>query len=91
MIRIVVGIGAALISAVVVAQTPTTPDGLGNGDRSRRICRVTLDTGSRLNRRRVCLTQAEWAAQQLESRNMVDRAQTKQVNPSTRPGGSCCL
>jgi len=90
MIRTMLFVGAALTAAVAAAQTPMTPDRLGSGDPAQRICRVTGETGSRLARRRVCLTRAEWAAQQLESRNTVDRAQTKQVNPSFRPGGTCC-
>lgn len=45
-----------------------------------RICKSALDIGSRLSRTKTCLTQAEWDARGLETRGMLDRAQTKQIN-----------
>jgi hypothetical protein len=74
--------GAALLSSAVAAQGPP-PEKNGKGDTTWRICRVTYDTGSRLQSRRVCLTEAEGAAQRLQTRTMIDRAQTKQTNPGS--------
>lgn len=82
--------GAALLAAAVAAQTAAPPAGPGGNDPAKRICRVTHDTGSRLNRRRVCMSEAEWAAQQLQMKHMIDRAQTKQTNPGSGYGGVCC-
>ena len=83
-------IGTALLTAAVAAQTSAPPPGAGKNDPAKRICRVTHDSGSRLSRRRVCMSQAEWAAQQLQTKTMLDRAQTKQVNPGSGYGGVCC-
>ena len=80
--------GVALVSTAIATQVQALPEKGGKGDPVRRICRVTFDTGSRLNRRRVCLSEAEWAAQRLQTRNMIDRAQTKQQNPGSGFGGS---
>ena len=80
--------GLALASTAVAAQRPTLPEKGAKGDPSRRICRITHDTGSRLRSRRVCLSEAEWATQQLQTRNMIDRAQTKQINPGSGFGES---
>ncbi len=79
---------SALVSTAVAAQGPLLPEKGGKGDTVRRICRVTYDTGSRLKSRRVCLTEAEWAAQRLQTRTMIDRAQTKQTNPGSGFGES---
>lgn len=89
--KISVVIGAAFLSAVVAAQTAAPPAGSGKHDPAKRICRVTHDSGSRLNRRRVCMSEADWAAQQLQTKTMLDRAQTKQVNPGSGYGGVCCM
>lgn len=91
MIGKLIAVGAVLVSAAVAAQTPAAPGKAGKADPLRRICRVTFDTGSRLQRRRVCLSEADWAAQQLQTRTMLDRAQTKQTNPGSGYGGTCCL
>ena len=80
--------GLALVSTAVAAQGPSLPEKGTKGDPSRRICRITYDTGSRLKSRRVCLSQAEWATQRLQTRNMIDRAQTKQHNPGSGFGES---
>ena len=44
------------------------------------VCRVTGETGSRLQRSRICKTRAEWDELRREQRNTIDRAQTRQVN-----------
>ena len=44
------------------------------------VCRVTGETGSRLQRTRTCRTFAEWDQLRREQRSSIDRAQTRQVN-----------
>lgn len=64
---------ALLISAAAMAQVPA-------GNPNDRICRVTGETGSRLQRNRTCRTRAEWDQLRREQRNTLDRAQTGQIN-----------
>jgi hypothetical protein len=44
-------------------------------DAERIVCEVRADTSSRLNRRRVCMTEAKWAQYRREVRDLTDRAQ----------------
>lgn len=64
---------ALLVSAATFAQAPV-------GSPNDMICRVTGETGSRLQRSRVCKTRAEWDQLRREQRNTLDRAQTGQIN-----------
>lgn len=75
-------VGAALIAAPVAAQT--SPPAANQDDPSQMICRMITETGSRLNRTRVCMTRAQWAQQRREMRDNVERAQTI---PGERPSG----
>ena len=60
-------------AAAAAAETPaTSPNDL--------VCRVTGETGSRLQRSRICKTRAEWDQLRREQRSTIDRAQTRQVN-----------
>ena len=66
---------ASLVPTTALAQPPaasTNPNAL--------ICRVTGETGSRLQRSRICKTRAQWDELRREQRNTLDRAQTRQVN-----------
>lgn len=60
-------------SAQVTVDAPTT-------NPNERVCRVVTDTGSRLNRSRICKTRAEWAQQRREMRQDVERSQANR-NP----------
>ena len=64
---------ALAVSAAAFAQAPA-----GNADDI--ICRVTGETGSRLQRSRICKTRAEWEQARREQRTSLDRAQTQQIN-----------
>ncbi len=64
---------ALLMPGAAMAQIPA-------GNPNDMICRVTGETGSRLQRNRTCKTRAEWEQLRREQRNTVDRAQTRQVN-----------
>ena len=49
--------------------------------KERRICRNVGEVGSRLSRRRICATKAEWEAVDLQNRQAVDRIQN--VRPTS--------
>jgi hypothetical protein len=65
---------ALLLPGAAMAQVPA-----GNPD--DMICRVTGETGSRLQRNRTCKTRAEWEQLRREQRSSIDRAQTRQDQP----------
>lgn len=68
-----IAILALLLPAAAAAQAPA-------GSADDMVCRVTGETGSRLQRSRICKTRAEWEELRREQRNSIDRAQTRQVN-----------
>ena len=73
--KLLLAIGTIALSAAAAAsQAPEI------SIEAPRICRSALDIGSRLSRTKTCLTQAEWDVREFETRNTLDRAQTKQIN-----------
>jgi hypothetical protein len=68
----------AMMLAFATGAAAETPNG-GTGT-DRMICRTTGELGSRLNRTRTCLSQAEWDARARSQRNEIDRAQTRHIN-----------
>ena len=88
-------LSGALFAAQSGLPSPTaqiaTPD-------MRRECRVIGETGSRLARRRICATRAEWIEQDRIARQRLSETQTRQVAPTyddlvrnspNRPSSSC--
>jgi hypothetical protein len=75
-------------SAAAIAQAPDeTPAAqkVGPGGNADEIvCVNQSEIGSRLNRRRVCRTRAEWAAHQAQYRQNLERAQN-QTQSSCKP------
>ena len=53
--------GALLVAAATPDDGATVPPPASESDDSVRECRVMSEVGSRLARRRVCATRAEWA------------------------------
>ena len=78
-------------SSSALAQAPAeVPDAsrIGpNQDPNEIICVNQSEIGSRLNRRRVCRTRAEWAAHQTQYRQNLERAQNQ---TQTSCQGSAC-
>jgi hypothetical protein len=80
---LLVSTAAALAATAAFAQAPqaSAPPAVG-GARSassasnKMVCRSESDVSSRLRRRRVCVTQAEWDEQRRLSRMDVEKAQT---------------
>jgi len=79
-------LGAVLVSSAAMAQTnPSRSAGGGEGpDPNQRICRSMGETGSRLGGTRVCMTRAQWEAQQRDTQSSVERAQ---MNRTHKPNG----
>jgi len=78
-------IAAALLTGIAVpavAQSPaaqtetkTTAKAAENSDEI--VCQKQEETGSRLAKKKICMTRAEWADRQLQDRQELERAQTR--------------
>ena len=75
---------ALLVSTAASAQpSSSSPNGAGAAapDPNTMICRNQRETGSMLNRTRVCKTRAEWDAERRDNRQSIDRSQSnRQLN-----------
>ena len=49
-----------------------------NSDPNKLICETSIETGSRLARKRTCLTAAQWEEQRRQNRMDIERQQTQQ-------------
>ena len=80
---------AGLIATAALAQAPdnsrTTKRG-PSGDPNQIVCVTQSEIGSRLNRRRVCRTRAEWAEHQNEYKQEIERAQRELQSSFADPG-----
>lgn len=71
--------GLAMVSAAAaMAQAPAGGNGAANASADRQICRTFRANGSRLGGERACHTAAEWAELRRQTRENVDRIQTRQ-------------
>ena len=74
---------ALLISTAASAQTPSGTASNESGavnPNNQIICRNQRETGSMLNRTRVCKTRAQWEADRRDTRQTIDRTQTSRIN-----------
>lgn len=71
---------ALLLSTAASAQPSSGSSSSGTGaaapDPNAMVCRNQRETGSMLNRTRVCKTRAQWDAERRENRQTIDRTQT---------------
>ena len=80
-------VGAVLVATAAIAQAQGAPGTRRgpSGDPSEVVCVSEGQIGSRLARRRVCRTRAEWAEHQIEHKQEIQRAQhqmqTQYVDP----------
>jgi len=75
--RMMFGASAALfLTATATLAQPAA--GGSTGDANKQICRSVSDTGSRLGHTRACHTAQEWADLRRQTRQNVDRIQTRQ-------------
>ena len=63
----------AQASTSIIADRTVGP--IRDADMNRIVCVNVTEIGSRLNRRRICRTRAEWAELQAQGRLVVDRVQ----------------
>lgn len=72
-----------IVSVILIATGAYAQSGTPPADNARAsndvICRTVVDTGSRLNRSRMCKTRAEWEVYRREARQNVERSQTRRV------------
>ena len=75
---------ALLLSTAASAQSSSSASsngaGAGAADPNAMICRNQRETGSMLNRTRVCKTRAQWEADRRDTRQTIDRTQTNRIN-----------
>jgi hypothetical protein len=74
---------ALLLSTTASAQ-PSTSSSTNSGaaaarDPNAMICRSQRETGSMLNRSRVCKTRAQWDAERRDTRTQIERAQSNRA------------
>jgi hypothetical protein len=84
-------LSALLVSGVAAlaqapAEAPATTKTGPNQDPNQIVCQTQTEIGSRLNRRRVCRTRAEWAAHQRMYRDNIEKAQQQSMTDSRDPG-----
>jgi hypothetical protein len=77
--------GAALVMATAVVAQPSQSG--ASADANKQICRNTADTGSRLGHTRSCHTAQEWTDLRRQTRQNIDRIQTRQAMNSDPAGG----
>jgi len=68
--------------AMAFAGEKQAPQASGT-DPNEKVCENITVVGSRLARKRVCATRAEWADHKLQDRQAVDRAQVSACMPQT--------
>ena len=75
--------GTAVPSLAQAPATATSATPAAASDKTQtdylneRICRTEEVTGSRLSKRKVCKTRSQWADQQLQDRQEIERVQTQ--------------
>jgi nicotinamide mononucleotide (NMN) deamidase PncC len=75
----------ALLLALVLVPSVALAGGAGEKQDKKRdglICREMAETGSRLSTKRVCMTREQWDQSRRETRETIERAQTRQTNPT---------
>jgi hypothetical protein len=74
-----------LIAALLVPPTGALADSSSSSVNAKRnmqmVCRPIRETGSRLSKKRVCMTREEWAEQKRMMRTDLNQAQTRRNEP----------
>lgn len=68
---------AGLIMAAMLGSSPAFAQGAGTqaSDPNAKVCETVSQLGSRLSKKKVCATRAEWAEMKRQDREVVDQAQ----------------
>ena len=81
--KLVVGIYAFGLAAAASAQTPAQAPATPTAEKAQvdylneKICRTEELTGSRLAKKKICKTRSQWADEQLQDRQAIERVQTQ--------------
>lgn len=79
-------IAALLAPAAALAPSAALADGGTDADAKRAtqlVCRPIKETGSRLSKKRVCMTREQWAEQKRIMRSDLNQAQTRRNEPTS--------
>lgn len=79
-------IGALLAPAGAMAPSAALADGGTDAEAKRAtqlVCRPIKETGSRLSKKRVCMTREQWAEQKRIMRSDLNQAQTRRNEPTS--------
>jgi len=79
-------VSSAAVFAQAPAEAPATTQLGPNQDPDQIVCQTQTEIGSRLNRRRVCRTRAEWAEHRRMYRDNIEKAQQQSMTDSRDPG-----
>ena len=91
--RLAAAVAAAALIGMPGAAAQPAPSGkqvvpnYNIGDPNERICENLTMVGSRLSKKRVCATRAEWAERKREDRQAIDQAQQGRHCGSVNTGG----
>lgn len=70
---------AALLTPAAALAAPDTDAKRG----TQMVCKPIKETGSRLSKKRICMTREEWAEQKRIMRTDLNQAQTRRNEPSS--------
>jgi hypothetical protein len=76
-----------ILIAALLAPSGALADSGGSGASAKRnaqmMCRPIKETGSRLSKKRICMTREQWSEQKRIMRSDLDRAQTRRTEPQS--------
>lgn len=81
-----VAIAVAMLGTAGLAQAQSAAGEKGPADPNRKICKTQKATGSRLAKRKICLTSVEWARAREDAETSL-RQQRPQYRCEMGPGG----
>ncbi|HYE29520.1 MAG TPA: hypothetical protein VEA61_14970 [Allosphingosinicella sp.] len=75
-------IAALLVPTGALADGGSSSSGASARKSTQMVCRPIKETGSRLSKRRICMTREQWAEQKRIMRSDLNQAQTRRLEPS---------
>lgn len=84
----VLGVAAAGLFLVGAAGDKSTPSSSQRpvADPNQKVCQDITMIGTRLGKKRICATRAEWEQKRRDDREATERAQTQLCSPTTTSG-----
>ena len=76
----------ALVSFACVGPSPAAAQKAQSADPNAKVCETVSQVGSRLSKRKICATRAEWAEMKRKDREVIDQVQrAAQIGCSIAP------